>query len=108
MKKLFVLLTVLLLIFGQLSGRPSKGDLRLWYANPAEKWLEALPIGNGNLGGMIFGGTYQEHIQFNEQSLITGTTQTVGSYQPFGDLYIDFPSAGKENYRRELNLKEAI
>ena len=83
-------------------------DLKLWYANPAEKWLEALPVGNGSLGGMIFGGVEQEHIQFNEESLITGTTQTVGFYQPFGDVYLDFTGLKAENYIRELNLNEGI
>ena len=108
MRKIALLLTVFMLIFLQLIGKPQKNELSLWYTKPAEKWLEALPIGNGNLGGMIFGGINQEHIQFNEQSLITGTTQTVGSYQPFGDLFIDFQSSGINNYRRELDLKEAI
>ncbi|MEI7422808.1 MAG: glycoside hydrolase family 95 protein [Prolixibacteraceae bacterium] len=108
MSKLFLFLTVLFLYVGQLVGQSKNSDLRLWYTKPAEKWLEALPIGNGNLGGMIFGGTDQEHIQFNEQSLITGTTQTVGSYQPFGDLYLDFPSSTKVNYKRELSLLDAI
>lgn len=83
-------------------------DLKLWYANPAEKWLEALPVGNGSLGGMIFGGVEQDHIQFNEESLITGTTQTVGFYQPFGDVYLDFTGLKAENYIRELNLDEGI
>lgn len=108
MSKIGFLITIFVLNFFQLIGNPQKNDLSLWYTKPAEKWLEALPIGNGNLGGMIFGGINQEHIQFNEQSLITGTTQTVGSYQPFGDLFIDFPSEGTANYRRELDLKEAI
>ena len=43
-----------------------------WYTQPASKWTEALPIGNGRLGAMIFGGTADEHIQFNEQTLWTG------------------------------------
>ena len=46
--------------------------LRLWYAQPAEKWTEALPIGNGQLGAMIFGGVADERIQFNEDTLWTG------------------------------------
>lgn len=46
---------------------------RLWYAEPALSWAEeALPIGNGRLGGMIFGGVHQERIQFNEETLFTG------------------------------------
>ena len=46
--------------------------LRLWYAQPAVKWTDALPIGNGRLGGMVFGGVEQERIQFNETTLWTG------------------------------------
>jgi len=44
----------------------------LWYAQPAAKWTEALPIGNGRLGAMIFGGVTDERIQFNEDTLWTG------------------------------------
>jgi alpha-L-fucosidase 2 len=53
---------------------PVRGDdLKLWYLQPAKTWMtEALPIGNGRLGGMIFGGVGQEHIQFNEDTLWTG------------------------------------
>ncbi len=47
-------------------------DLELWYSSPAEKWTEALPIGNGRLGAMVFGGTANERIQLNEESLWTG------------------------------------
>ena len=44
----------------------------LWYAHPAEKWTDALPIGNGRLGAMIFGGIPDERIQFNEDTLWKG------------------------------------
>lgn len=46
--------------------------LDLWFAQPAEKWTDALPIGNGKLGAMIFGGVSDEHIQFNEDTLWKG------------------------------------
>ncbi|HWX21994.1 MAG TPA: glycoside hydrolase family 95 protein [Candidatus Binatia bacterium] len=46
--------------------------LTLWYTHPATKWVEALPIGNGRLGGMVFGGVADEHLQFNEDTLWTG------------------------------------
>jgi len=45
---------------------------RLWYDKPANIWLEALPVGNGRLGGMIFGGTETEEIQLNEDSFWSG------------------------------------
>lgn len=106
-KTLFISgLLLSIILTGFAGAKPPQNENRLWYDKPAAKWLEALPIGNGSLGGMIFGGTRQEHIQFNEGSLITGTTQTVGSYQPFGDVYIDFPLIKPENYYRSLNLND--
>ena len=51
---------------------PAAGTDTLWYAQPAAKWTEALPIGNGRLGAMIFGGEAVERIQFNEDTLWTG------------------------------------
>ena len=47
-------------------------SMKLWYRQPAEKWTEALPIGNGRLGAMVFGGPSQDRIQFNEDTLWTG------------------------------------
>ncbi|SHL40320.1 alpha-L-fucosidase 2 [Chitinophaga jiangningensis] len=47
-------------------------ELKLWYKQPAVKWTEALPIGNGRIGAMVFGGVEKEHIQFNEETLWTG------------------------------------
>ncbi len=44
----------------------------LWYEQPAREWVEALPIGNGRLGGMVHGGPGREHLQFNEATLWTG------------------------------------
>jgi alpha-L-fucosidase 2 len=46
--------------------------LKLWYQQPAAKWTDALPLGNGRLGAMVFGGVGQEHLQFNEATLWTG------------------------------------
>lgn len=44
----------------------------LWYKQPARNWVEALPVGNGRLGAMVFGGITQERIQFNEDTLWSG------------------------------------
>jgi len=51
---------------------PPQGDLVSWYRQPAGKWTEALPIGNGRLGAMIFGYVEDERVQFNEDTLWTG------------------------------------
>ncbi|HWV66557.1 glycosyl hydrolase family 95 catalytic domain-containing protein [Chitinophaga sp.] len=48
-----------------------KDELTLWYDRPAAKWTAALPVGNGRLGAMIFGGVNVEHLQFNESTLWT-------------------------------------
>jgi alpha-L-fucosidase 2 len=50
----------------------SAKDLTLWYAKPAAKWEEALPVGSGRMGAMVFGGVGEERIQFNEDTLWTG------------------------------------
>lgn len=53
------------------NGTPER-ELKLWYAEPASEWVEALPIGNGRLGAMVFGGIETERIQLNEESVWTG------------------------------------
>ena len=55
--------------------KPPEGDWVLWYEAPARQWVEAVPIGNGRLGAMVFGGVEAERIQFNEDSLWTGQPQ---------------------------------
>jgi len=64
------LLFLLCLLVTRALGQPQ--PLKLWYAQPAAKWTDALPLGNGRLGAMVFGGVAQEHIQFNEATLWTG------------------------------------
>src|SRR5687768_15510038 len=46
--------------------------LELWYNAPAKEWTEALPIGNGRMAAMVFGGLQRERIQFNEETVWTG------------------------------------
>src|ERR1043166_5987754 len=53
------------------------GPLRLWYRQPAEKWVEALAVGNGRIGAMVFGGINRERLQLNEDTLWGG-----GPYDP--------------------------
>ncbi len=51
------------------SCRPTSSDekeFKLWYTHPAEMWVEALPLGNGRLGAMVFGDPVNEQIQLNE------------------------------------------
>ena len=54
---------------------PRAGNPALWYRKPARTWSAALPIGNGRLGAMVFGGVEIERIQLNEDSLWSGRPQ---------------------------------
>src|SRR5215472_10018725 len=56
---------------------PPNEPLTLWYRQPALKWVEALAVGNGRLGAMVFGGANQERLQLNEDTLWAG-----GPYDP--------------------------
>ena len=64
----------------------------LWYRQPAEKWVEALPLGNGRLGAMVFGGPDKERLQLNEESLWAGEPVDV------------YPEDFAENLRRVQDL----
>lgn len=86
----------------------SKPDHVMQYKKPAEKWLEALPLGNGTLGAMVYGTIGKEHIQLNENSLVTGTPDLVGNYQSLGDLYVETGHQDVSDYQRELDLSKAI
>lgn len=50
--------------------------LKLWYDEPAGQWVEALPVGNGRLGAMVFGGPEREQIQLNEETVWAGQPNT--------------------------------
>ncbi len=53
-----------------------RDNLCLWYGEPAGPWTEALPVGNGSVGGMVFGGIESEHIQFNHDTLWAGAPRS--------------------------------
>lgn len=92
----------------------TKEGLRLWEAMPARTWMtDAYPMGNGRIGGMVFGGVAEEHIQFNEQSLWTGDEEETGAYQAFGDLFVRFDgldtaAAVPADYHRELDISSSV
>ena len=58
-----------------LAAEPPVHPLTLWYDKPAAEWTDALPVGNGRLGAMVFGGFPEERIQFNEETLWDGYPQ---------------------------------
>ena len=85
------------------AGVEASRSLTLWYEQPAIAWMtEALPIGNGPMGAMLFGATDIERVQFNEITLWSGVRMAhddyqgedgtekydMGAYQAFGDILI--------------------
>lgn len=61
---------------GLLSGGTARAqypdELKIWFSHPASHWNEALPVGNGRLGAMVFGGVQSERLQLNEQTVWAG------------------------------------
>ncbi|MCL3781421.1 glycoside hydrolase family 95 protein [Prolixibacteraceae bacterium JC049] len=117
---------------------------QLWYKQPASNWFQALPVGNGRLGAMVFGGVTNEHLQLNEESLWAGCPEnpypenvqkhykkfqnlnlegkydqafdyamkhlavnptSIRSYEPLGDLLLNFNHGKAEHYKRSLLLE---
>ncbi len=103
-----------------------KNPNTLWYTTSAEAagvsypWMEyALPLGNGELGCMVFGGVAHEELQFNEKTLWSGPANTVGAaggnrtFMNFGSLIIANNDAsiyteGVTDYVRYLDIEEGI
>ncbi len=123
-----------------------ENSLILWYDRPSEVWEDALPVGNGRMGAMVFGYTDKERIQLNDDSLWPadqwqddpeGTPEDlahirelliegrhaeadqlmvekfsrkdiVRSHQTLGELYLEFNHGNITDYRRELNLSDAV
>ena len=67
----------------------SANGLTLWYDKPATNAMnEALPVGNGRIGGVLFGGVENDRFQFNDDSLWTGDDHGYGAYQAMGNLLV--------------------
>jgi alpha-L-fucosidase 2 len=85
-----------------------QSPLTLWYNRPAVLWTDALPIGNGHLGAMIFGGAAHERIQFNEQTVWTGQPHDYahkGAYNSLARIR-ELLWAGKQKEAEALAMQE--
>lgn len=118
--KKYLLIVLASISFSGTISAQGKSSFALWYKQEASRWLDALPIGNGRMGAMIYGGVAQECIQFNEQSLWSGDNNWdgeyktgdlgFGSYRNFGELFITFKdqSVTATNYIRSLDISTGI
>ena len=140
MKKLLVVLSLVC------SLSLSAQDYKLWYEKPAAHWLEALPVGNSQLGAMIYGGTDTEEIQLNEETFWSGSPHDNNSpaakahlqevrdsifagkeeaahkiidqyffkgphgmrFLPVGSVKLNIGHKDVKDYRRELNIGDAL
>jgi len=151
-KFIFIFLPICLLIFNSpISFSQSlPSGMKIWFTQPAATWNDALPVGNGRLGAMIFGGVENERLELNEETVWTGEPRwdanpdalknlpkvrqllfegkykeaetlaqkgimgskprnPAATYQALGDIYLNFgPQRGLSNYRRELDIEEAV
>lgn len=147
MKKIAFLLSIILLISCKQENQPETKEQILWYRQSASNWNEALPLGNGKIGAMVFGNTSTERIQLNDDSLWPADSDdwnepdgnkadldeirkllfegkndladqlfvekfsrksVTRSHQTLGDLFIELNHDNISDYRRELNISNAI
>jgi len=73
MKRIPLILLSILILSGCTTKDINRPTYSLWYDEPASEWTEALPVGNGRMGAMVFGDPNKERIQFNEESLWAGS-----------------------------------
>lgn len=71
MKNSLLYILFILVLIGQ-NGVAQSSSLKMWYDEPSDEWMKSLPIGNGRLGGMVFGGVEKERIALNEITLWSG------------------------------------
>lgn len=104
----FTIVFFLALVCGCSSGVKDDDTLKLWFEQPASKWEEALPVGNGRLGAMIYGNPGEDHIQFNEETLWTGRPHDYsneGASQSLGKIR-ELIWSGRQDEAEELALAE--
>src|ERR1035438_3044156 len=85
-----------------------QSPLTLWYDRPAVLWTDALPVGNGHMGAMIFGGAAHERIQFNQHTVWTGEPHDYahkGAAQSLGRIR-ELLWAGKQKEAEDLAMRE--
>jgi alpha-L-fucosidase 2 len=96
------------IFWGTLALAAVPGPLTLWYTQPARLWTDALPVGNGRLGAMVFGGVAHERIQFNESTVWTGEPHSyahVGAVKYLGPIR-ELLFAGKQAEAEKLGMRE--
>lgn len=99
--------TLLLSVVITVSLHASPNSLTLWYQQAAQMWEEAIPLGNGRMGAMVFGGAQRDHYQMNEETLWSGTPRDGNNEEAFPVLSLVREAVNKGDYKRaEILWKE--
>jgi alpha-L-fucosidase 2 len=105
---IFLLLTGMACSVATEQTQESSKDLTLWYKQAANDWSEALPIGNGRLGAMVYGGIEQEHLQLNEETLWSGGPHCYDNPEAYDYLSQVRELLNQENYSDAETLAEKM
>lgn len=124
MRNVFFALLSIVCLNACVSQTKEKSDLKLWFSTPADvtvadspngwdddkEWLKALPLGNGSLGAMVFGGVNQDRIQLNEETMWSGSYQACDNPESAQhlDKIKDLLFAGKFKEATELTNQTQI
>ena len=82
----------------------TQSGLKLWYDRPAARWVEALPVGNGRLGAMVFGRATQERLQLNEATLWAGSPYDPNNLEALAALPIVRSLIDKGEFQQAADL----
>ncbi len=109
MKRFLIYTLIASLLLPVTEARGQKRN-KLWYDTPAAYWEEALPIGNGRLAAMVYGGPEKEEIQLNEETISAGGPYN--NYNPEGPKYLqqvrELIWAGKSKEAQEIADKKLL
>ena len=110
MKKQVFILAISLLAMASARPQVAGDQERLWYDAPAGRWLEALPLGNGQMAAMVFGGIADETIQLNESTFWSGSPHDNNSKTSleYLDQARQLIYAGREEEAEDLINKQFI
>src|ERR1041385_7078537 len=100
--------SAILLLAALAPALPAQSPLTLWYRQPAKLWTDAIPVGNGRMGAMVFGGIDHERIQFNESTVWTGEPHDYahhGASKYLGQIR-ELLWAGKQKEAEDLATRE--
>ena len=105
-KKWFMLILTFCCISGKVTAQ-NDTVLKLWYDSPARQWVEALPLGNGSLGAMVFGDPIHERFQLNEETVWGGSPHN-NTNPKAKEALPRIRQLIFDDYYRDLDIEKAI